>query len=196
MKRYTLFYCPDTLGDVLLILFDIEASVTHYERHRDIVLIYHDDRLIGVNVFNIQALVKIHAHGIIYNPPPVLIQIINDKFSNEAIDVYLPRHHSGYHIAEVMAVQPQENHQFIITLNDGLKQIRTLTHIPTIIVGQRILVIQSGTLLPDGTLFKTVTEEMPMMIANQNMIAKSGRSDLPFVINDNLKPGDDYFQWE
>ncbi|MEG1222500.1 MAG: hypothetical protein RSD69_02245, partial [Bacilli bacterium] len=50
---YSLFYNKNVIGDVLLISFENESIPNRKEADNNIVRIYKDDRLIGINIFNI-----------------------------------------------------------------------------------------------------------------------------------------------
>ncbi|MFA5235546.1 MAG: hypothetical protein WC399_01630 [Bacilli bacterium] len=189
MNRYSLFYQPLTLGDVLLIIFEPEAFPTRSLARGDVHLIYGGERLIGVNIFNFMALAKVHAHGLLTNVPPVLIGIINDKLANDGIDVFLPPYQSGFRVARV--VEKKTPSEVLVTLGHDVKVARGASG--DLMVGQSVAVTLTGTLLPDGRVYHGQADEA--MICSRKLF-DPGLDDVPLLVDDAFKPGDDYFQWE
>ena len=52
-NRYGLYYNHKTIGDVLLIEFKPNEYPTRVEKHDNVVALYDNDDLVGINVFNI-----------------------------------------------------------------------------------------------------------------------------------------------
>ncbi len=189
MKGYALFYQPHTLGDVLLIMFDPEAFPTRTVAHGDVHLIYQSDRLIGLNIFNIMAIAKIHAHGLLTNVPPVLIDIVNDLLANAGIDVFLPPYQSGFRVARV--VEKLSPTEIRLTLGNAFK--RTHDASGTLLANQSIVVALDGTLLPNGRVYHGMADEV--MVCSRVLFDHS-LEDRPLIVDDAFNPGADYFQWE
>jgi hypothetical protein len=189
MKGYSLFYQPHTVGDVLLIIFEAEAFPTRTIPHGDVHLIYHDERLIGVNIYNVMSLAKIHAHGLLTNVPPVIIKVINDKLANDGIDVYLPPYHSGFRVAHVK--DKSSSSEVLLSLGDHEKIAKTpVADLP---IGQSVVVALDETLLPNGRVYHGQGDEV--MICSQKLFDPL-LEDYPLIVDDAFKPGADYFQWE
>ena len=50
--NYSLFYNLKLIGDILLIILDEEIIPNRKEKmDEDVVFIYHDDNLVGINIF-------------------------------------------------------------------------------------------------------------------------------------------------
>ena len=75
----TYFYNRKLIGDVLLVIIDNDAQATRIETKDDICVIYNNDRVIGINVFNISEVVKFKNEGRIILPPDTLIDILNAR---------------------------------------------------------------------------------------------------------------------
>lgn len=71
------FFYNHKLGDVLFIVIDNCLLSTRFERYDDIVIIYHNDKVIGINIFNISNVCKIKISGQIHLPPIVLVEMLN-----------------------------------------------------------------------------------------------------------------------
>ena len=192
MKRYDLFYQPKSLGDVLLVIIEPNMMPTHSQRINETVLIYHDDILIGVNLFNIQSLIKIHASGLILNPPKVLIDIINDKFANDGVDVYLPKFISNFLVVEVISIDESMKQA---KLTDGKRAYNAAISLNDISVGQRLVVASSRTLLPDGTVYDPDNQD-EVFICPANLLDSLGQSNCPLTVDEKYALGSEYFHWE
>ncbi|HOJ45667.1 MAG TPA: hypothetical protein PK340_06545 [Bacilli bacterium] len=192
MKRYDLFYQPKSLGDVLLVIIEPNQLPTHSQRIADTVLIYHDDSLIGVNVFNIQSLIKIHASGLIVNPPQVLIDIINDKFANDGVDVYLPKFTSNFIIGEVTAIDYATKQAQI---SDGSNRFCADVTNLMVSVGQRLVIALDGTLLPNGIVYVSEDHDN-VFICPASMFDVMGAPDCPLTVAEKYSLGSEYFHWE
>lgn len=81
------YYNYKSLGDVLLIVIDENKIPTSYIKDNDIVLIYQDKDLIGINYFNISSICKIKGIGQIYSLPSLLLKIINDKLTKYQVAI-------------------------------------------------------------------------------------------------------------
>ena len=75
--KVSLFYNYYTFGDVLMALIDKDAFPTHHYRDNDIVFIYSNEKLIGVNFFNLSSICKVKSNGIIHRPPHILLEVLN-----------------------------------------------------------------------------------------------------------------------
>jgi len=150
MKRYYLAYNHKGCGDVLIIMFDLAAPTSHHIRHGDISLLYDGPRLIGVNVFDIGQIVKIKHAGIILDPPVPLIDILNQKFDNEGIDVFLPPFVSGFVIGAVTDItNVGARRQATVTLGQTAVVVDIDEDIPP---GRKVVIVLAETLLADGAI--------------------------------------------
>jgi len=162
---YQLFYHPKVLGDVLLVMFEAETSATHFITHDDVTIIYHDQRLIGVNIFKIHDLIRIHAFGLIFNPPDVLIKILNDKFANEAIDIFLPPFKSGFVVGRVIKMDASK---IILSLGANEISAKCYEHLK---IGDLLVVARPGTILPTGKIHSLT--ETQALICTESMFGIS-----------------------
>ena len=184
MRRYQLFYHPKLLGDVLMVLFVPSAQATRHVKTGNVAIIYHDERMIGLNLFDMSAIVKIHASGLIYNPPPVLIKIINDHLANLAIDVYLPPYQSGFLVGRIVK---SEGETYQLDLGKRLAHAKGPRGLSE---GSHIVVALPETLLPDGTFVSTGADEVAIMrIATFDATL----DQRPLIVETKAIPGQEYF---
>ena len=67
MKAEFYYHYP-FFGDVLLVDLDSEAIPTAYQRDGDVVTIFSEGRIVGVNLFRFSEVAKIRSSGRIFLP--------------------------------------------------------------------------------------------------------------------------------
>ena len=188
MKRYYLSYNYPACGDVLMIMFDVTASLSHFLRKGDVALLYDGPRLIGVNVFDISTLVKIKCRGVILTPPSILITILNQKFDNEGIDVFLPSFVSGFTIGKVMDKQEHR----CITVDLGSCQVNVSLNNEDVRHNDMAVFVAPATLLANGTLTKHEPNSFRLAVEGDIEIGSTTPHGL-LRVPENATVGSDYF---
>ena len=77
-----LFYNRAAIGDVLLIVYNNDAIPNKTTKNGNVVALYNDDNLVGINIFDISKIIKIFHNGEIEDPMPAFIEIINHILKN------------------------------------------------------------------------------------------------------------------
>lgn len=77
-----LFYNRAAIGDVLLIVYNNDAIPNRIIKNGNVVALYNDDNLVGINIFDISKIIKIFHKGEIDDPTPAFIEIINHILIN------------------------------------------------------------------------------------------------------------------
>lgn len=104
IDNYSLHYCYRTIGDVLLIELKSSAHPTKNIKTNNVVAIYENDELVGINIFDFGKVVKIKNQGMIYLPSNSLIDVINSLLKNAGLDSLSYKNESGYLIGEVSEI--------------------------------------------------------------------------------------------
>ena len=99
---YSLFYNKDLIGDVLMIVYNQGKIPNKSIKEENIVKIYSDDELIGINIFNISSIVKIHANGLIPLPANEFVDVINTLLAQHNLDKLEYKKESGFKIGKVI----------------------------------------------------------------------------------------------
>jgi|GEM_PF-2295016 hypothetical protein len=78
-KKYGayLYFNYPVFQDTLFLVIDNESLPTRFVKNGDFVAVYHQDELIGVNVFHSNSYVKIHLSGLLHNPNVPLNDLIH-----------------------------------------------------------------------------------------------------------------------
>lgn len=124
MNRYALYYDYESIGDVLLIVFDSNTIPNVIKRNNDVVSLYKDDKLIGINIFNISKIMKIKAKGYIPLVSDRVLEVINTILKNSNVPELPTQKDSGFKVAKIVDIEehPDSEHLHICTVDIGEKE--------------------------------------------------------------------------
>ena len=161
-------YQPSTMGDMLAIYFEQSLPATHHQKKENIVFIYHQDKLIGVNVFQPKTLINDLQQGVIRRMPQSSIEILNQTFKRLGVNLILPTFHSGFVVAEVQRVDvhPDADALFVCQVNIGTSLIQIVTNSKKVKPNDRVVVALPGAMLLDGQILQ---EGMMLKVLSQGM---------------------------
>ncbi|MGM9873441.1 MAG: DUF4479 domain-containing protein [Bacilli bacterium] len=98
-----LFYSYKNFKDTLFIIFDHDKKVTSYKRNKDVCAIYHDDEIIGYNIFHVNQYIKIMLNGIVVSIPKVVCEMINDMIVNSGFSKLIERNKNSFKIVKIIS---------------------------------------------------------------------------------------------
>jgi tRNA-binding protein len=153
---YSYFYNKNLIGDVLLISIDNELTTTNIKTFDDITLVYHDDILTGINIFNFSSVVKIKNEGRIVLPPNEMIDAINSKLSLIS-EIKLPYvTETGFKVGKILTVDehPESSHLHILTVDIGSEVLDIVCGAYNVKENMLVVVATIGTVMMDGTVIK------------------------------------------
>jgi tRNA-binding EMAP/Myf-like protein len=161
-------YQPSTMGDMLAIYFEQTLPATHHLKKDNVVFIYHQQKLIGVNVFQPKILIKDLEQGIIRRMKPSLIEVLNQKFIELNVDLVLPPFHSQFVVGEVQQVElhPDADALFVCQVNIGTNVIQIVTNSQKVKPSHRLVIALPGAMLLDGQVLQ---EGMMLKVLSQGM---------------------------
>lgn len=154
--KATLFYNYHLIGDVLLVNIDSDLLPNHSLSKDDVTLIYSDDHLGGINIFNFSKIVKFKTEGRIILPPDTLIDIINDKcasFNIEKID-YIKE--SGFKVGQIVSLEehPESKHLHCLKVDIGSEVLDIVCGALNVKENMKVVVATIGTTMMDGSKIK------------------------------------------
>lgn len=154
--NYSLFYNYKLMGDVLMIVFDNESIPTHKDVEDNVVKIYYNDKLIGINIFEFSEVVKIKSNGLITLPNTALIDIINDILKNHNIECLPYKTESGFKIGKILSVEehPESTHLHLLKVDVGNEVLDIVCGAQNVAVNAVVVVATIGTTMFDGTVIK------------------------------------------
>jgi tRNA-binding EMAP/Myf-like protein len=161
-------YQPATMGDMLAIYLEQTLPATHHLKKDKMIFIYHQDKLIGVNVFQPKTLIKDLDQGLIRRMNPASIEVLNQTFHQLGMNVVLPSFQSGFIVSEVQQVEPHPDADalFVCQVNIGTKVIQIVTNSQKVKPSHRLVVALPGAMLRDGQVLQ---EGMMLKVLSQGM---------------------------
>ena len=191
MKDYSMYYSYKNIGDVLIIIFDNEKTATKHERKGRVEVIYHDEEIIGYNIFDVKEIIKIKSEGKIYLPSPQLIEVINTILINAKIEPLKQVEHSGYYTAEVV-----ESNKDVVVLSLGEQSLHALDEKHILKLGDKVVVLKAGSRLSNGqiacTSIKNGTTIDAYICTNKEVGIKENEDEILLLDNDE-EIGKDFF---
>lgn len=161
-------YQPSTLGDLLALYLQPNLTANRSVRFDDLVLIYHDQTLIGINLYQPKNYLPSLSSGILRQVQAPWIETLNTLLKNAGVTDSLPPFHSGFSIGEITQVEthPDADQLLICQVNLGQKTIQVVTNSKKVKPLDKIVVALPGTLLNDGSF---IQEGVMMQVASQGM---------------------------
>lgn len=122
--KYGCYYNHKTIGDILLIEIKPSVFPSRYEKKDDVVALYKDDELVGINIFNISDIVKIKAEGFIHHLNEEVLAVINSKLKNVGLEELPYQEGSGFKVAQIIDIEehPDSDHLHICKVDVGEKE--------------------------------------------------------------------------
>lgn len=198
MKNYAIYYSYKEIGDVVIILFDNAKNATSSIRKNRVSVIYHNDEIIGYNIFDIKDIIKIKSEGMIYFPSNVLVSIINSVLQNEKLETLEYKTSSGYLIAQVGDIKPIDNEKFLLSLFINNDIFHSVVKNCSLKTGEKVVIVQEGTFLNNGEMFKETNYENIKINAHVCTGVELGITNIDGILsldNDSVI-GDDFFLLE
>ena len=84
-----LYYCRKSVGDVLIIIKDDKAFPNKVTKKDNVVSLYRNDSLVGINIFDFSKISRIFIEGEIVDPSIEFITLVNHILRNANIDTLL-----------------------------------------------------------------------------------------------------------
>ena len=80
------YYHYHTTQDTLMIIIDPNSYPSKVEKKDEVVALYDNERLIGINLLNFSNTIKMKTNGRIIYLPPLVLKVINDKLQNAGLE--------------------------------------------------------------------------------------------------------------
>lgn len=201
MKAH-LFYDFHVIGDVLLIIIDENQKPTRSVKKGNVVALYHDDALVGINVFEFSEIVKMKHQGLIILPPKQLIDVINHVLRNAGLETLDDVAESGFRIGQVLTCEehPDSDHLHVCKVDVGNQQLDIVCGAPNVSQGAKVVVAMPGTMMFDGSL---IVPSQLRGVPSSGMLCSPRELHLEnapqvrglLLLDANAQVGDDFFQY-
>lgn len=189
--KYSIYYSYKEIGDVLLIAFNQKAMPTSFIQKSDVIVIYHDNEIIGYNIFNISKIVKIKTKGLIYYPSDVFVDIINSILKNHQLDILAHFSHSGYVIGQVTKLEKE--HMLFCPYIDVGDKILLGQSVINIKEGDKVVVALIGARLYDGQEIEKTSDSAQVHLCSNRELNISMDDEIYLVDEDGVV-GEDFFK--
>ena len=201
MKDYAIFYNYHTIGDVLLIISDLETKPNRVIKNGDVTSLYLDDKLIGINIFNISNVLKIKSNGLIVLPLKEMIDVINNILINANVETLEYKKESGFKVGKVLTCEehPDSDHMHVLTVDIGREVLDIVCGAPNVKEGQKVVVATLETTMFDG---KKIVPSSLRGIKSNGMLCSPRELHLEgapnvrgiLVLDDDATIGEDFFK--
>lgn len=201
MKDYAIFYNYHTIGDILLIISDLETKPNRVVKNGDVTSLYLDDKLIGINIFNISNVLKIKSNGLIVLPLKEMIDVINNILINANVETLEYKKESGFKVGKVLTCEehPDSDHMHVLTVDIGSEVLDIVCGAPNVKEGQKVVVATLGTTMFDG---KKIVPSSLRGIKSNGMLCSPRELHLEgapnvrgiLVLDDDAIIGEDFFK--
>ncbi len=195
MKDYALFYSYKGIGDVLIIIFDGGLSTTKTETHGKVTVIYHEEEIIGYNIFDIKDVVRIRSNGLIYYPSEQFLNVVNSILINEKLPTLEKKEHSGYFIGEILDIKKIANDKSLVVIDSGKEHINAIINETSLSKGNKVVCAQAGTYLNNGQIVKNYQPDNIVINGHICTNRELGMNDEDnvLVLEDDENIGTDFF---
>lgn len=199
--EYSLFYNYKLIGDVLMIVYDQEKIPTSKVEEDNVVKIYYNDTLIGVNIFNFSSIVKVKSKGLIPLPNNALIDVINTILEGHNIEKLPYKKESGFRIGKILSVEehPESTHLHILKVDVGSETLDIVCGAANVKENAVVVVATIGTTMFDGTVIKPgkllgeVSNGMCCSERELNLIDDQSKRGL-LILDETYTIGADFFE--
>lgn len=182
--RWAAYYDYKAIGDTLIVIYNMKAKANKIIKKDDIVALYNNDDLIGLNILHFSDLIKMHTHGRIYILPNPVLDIINDYLANANFQRLEKLETSGFYIAKLI-----ENNAQGALINVGKENVQ-LTKRVELEPNTILVVAERAAILLDGTKVHELTEDAYYICQYYDI----GIDKLGYItLNQNETIGKDYF---
>lgn len=148
-----LFYNFKTTGDVLFLVIDGEATPNRIINQERVIVLYKDEKIVGINILDFSEIVKIKGEGLLILPPRPLIDIINHILKNAGIETMSYIESSGFRIGYVLSCElhPDSDHLHICKVDVGTAHLDIVCGASNVRTGQKVVVAMPMTTMFDGS---------------------------------------------
>lgn len=122
--KYAIYYNYKTIGDVLMIVFNSNAKPDRVVKKNDVVALYKDDTLIGINILNFSDVMKLKVDGFIPLINKKMLEVVNDLLVNASLSPLEEEKESGFRVALIKDLEehPESEHLHILKVDVGDKE--------------------------------------------------------------------------
>lgn len=201
--KYGVYYNHETIGDILLIVFEPNIIPNKVIKHDNVVALYNNDKLVGYNFLNISEDIKIKADGYIPVMNDKVIDVLNYILKNHNLEPLDYLHESGFKVALIKEIEdhPDSDHLHILKVDVGEEKLLNIVcGSYNAKVGLKVVCASNGTFMPNGQqiiageVLGVFSEGMLCSGRELNIQGYENKKGL-YILGDEYKVGDDFFKY-
>lgn len=176
------FYHYHTTNDTLMVVMDPWTNPNKIVKKDEVVSLYRDEHLIGINILNFSNTIKMKTNGRVIYFPPVVVKVINDKLENAGLNPLIEEKESSFIVARVKSIIGNE-----VTLDIGNEDIKVQTN-REVALDSKVVIAKENTILFNLDVVSEIEQYrilngMELGLEHDNIV----------VVDSLLKEGEDYF---
>lgn len=194
-----LFYNYHTIGDILMLVVDSSKESTSFKMDDNACFIYNEDKLIGINFYNISQICKIKSRGKIFLTPNPLIDILNSLLKNKCDYEIKYQQDSGFIIGKIIDYSTINEQCFLTKVDIGNEIINIITRASNIEINKLCVVAKIGSMLPSGKIinkskiYDTVSNGYLCTYQDIAINLYENENRLFYLEDEEALPGQDFF---
>jgi tRNA-binding EMAP/Myf-like protein len=196
--QFTIVYQPQLFPDTLFVVLAQHLAVSEKKVTESIVRLYHQNQLIGINLFAVpQSVTQALPEGMQRTLTHNLSDYLKPILAKDGLDVNA--YHSGFVHGEILAidVHPESELLKVCQVNLASNTIQVVTNSTKLKVQDRIVVAIPGAMLLDGSVLQ---EGMMIKVLSQGMFCSEKTLGISpatqvgvVVFNQQTKIGSDFY---
>lgn len=149
------FYNLEDIGDVLLIRLSNKRQVTRYEKVKDLCVLYHQDEVIGYNLFQASKYISdLSSYQVKITPEFVLeLNTVLKEYNQKTVESDYDDHIKVGHVVE-MEEHPDSDHMHICQVDVGDEVLQIVCGAPNVEKDQYVVVALENAVMPSGLVIK------------------------------------------
>ncbi|HKL73161.1 MAG TPA: DUF4479 domain-containing protein [Candidatus Onthovivens sp.] len=153
MNKYGLYYNYQTIKDTLMIIFKPLVLPTKVVENDNVISLYREEELVGINIFNVSEYIKIHANGLIPLINEEILKVINSVLVSHGLEALEYQAESGFKVGEIIDIEehPESDHLHICMVSINEKEpLQIVCGAANARVGLKCVVATIGTFMRTG----------------------------------------------
>lgn len=175
------YYHYHTTQDTLMIVIDPHLYPSKVVKHDEVIALYDNDQLIGINILDFSNTIKMKTKGRIMYLPPLVLKVINDKLHNAGLEELHEDSTSGFIVGQVKEVLGD-----LVTISLG-EEVVTIKTNRKVSIDSKVVLARKGIILFN---LDKVNEDYRLLIGEE--LGLEGNKVV--VLEDDYRLGDDYFK--
>ncbi len=149
------FYNLENIGDILLVRLSSQRQVTRHERIKDLCVLYHQDEVIGYNLFQASKYISdLSSYQVKITPEFVSeLNAILKEYKQKEVESDYDDHIKVGHVVEIEE-HPDSDHMHICQVDVGNEVLQIVCGAPNVEKDQYVVVALENAVMPSGLVIK------------------------------------------